>query len=191
MLNFDMIGSPNFMRGIYDGDNSSFPVGPGVQQGPPGSGEIERVFTDYFASQGLYSQPTPFSGRSDYGPFITNGIPAGGLFTGAEGVKTATEAAIYGGTAGAQYDPCYHLACDTFAGTGSGAGSTAPGLGLTALDQMSDAVAHAVLLFSKRNFSQQPLVSPAPATSALRVMAANASDGGPHPEHDHDARVDK
>ena len=85
--------------------------------GPPGSGEIERIFPDYFASQGLASAETPFSGRSDYGPFIAAGvgIPAGGLFTGAEGIKTAAEAAVYGGTAGQPYDPCYHLFCDTFA----------------------------------------------------------------------------
>ena len=28
MLNFDMIGSPNYVRFVYDGDNSAFPVGP-------------------------------------------------------------------------------------------------------------------------------------------------------------------
>jgi len=173
MLNFDMVGSPNFVRFVYDGDNSAFPVGPGVQLGPPGSGTIEQVFVDYFASQGLLNAPTPFSGRSDYGPFITVGIPAGGLFTGAEGAKTAQQAIDYGGTAGIQYDPCYHLACDTFAGTGDGSGSTAPGLGLTALDQMSDAVAHSVLLFSKRNFAKYPLVNPVVAASA-----ASGSNGG-------------
>ena len=27
-LNFDMVGSPNFGRFVYDGDNSAFPVGP-------------------------------------------------------------------------------------------------------------------------------------------------------------------
>ncbi|MGH2590058.1 MAG: hypothetical protein ACRDGW_04595, partial [Actinomycetota bacterium] len=44
--------------------------------------------------------------------------------------------------------PCYHQACDTFKGTGSGKGATAPGLGLVVLDQFSDAVAHAVLVFA-------------------------------------------
>ena len=74
--------------------------------------EIEQVFHNYFASQGLATEPTAFDGRSDYGPFIAVGIPAGGLFSGAEGVKTAEEAAVYGGTAGEPYDPCYHQACD-------------------------------------------------------------------------------
>ncbi len=156
MLNFDMVGSPNFVRFVYDGDGSDTPTA-----GPPGSAAIEQVFLDYFSGVGLLNAPTAFDGRSDYGPFIAVDIPAGGLFTGAEGHKTAQQAIDYGGTADIQYDPCYHQACDTFAGTGSGAGSTAPGRGLIALDQMSDAVAHAVLLWSKRNFDKEPLV-PAP-----------------------------
>ncbi|MGH2417766.1 MAG: M28 family peptidase [Candidatus Limnocylindria bacterium] len=161
MLNFDMVGSPNYVRFVYDGDNSAFPPGPGAAVGPPGSDEIERVFADYFAAVGLASDETAFSGRSDYGPFIAAdvGIPAGGLFTGAEGIKSAAQAAVYGGTAGDQYDPCYHLACDTFAGT-----STA--LAITGLDQMSDAAAHAVLLFSKRNFDKEPLSMPSASADA-------------------------
>jgi Zn-dependent M28 family amino/carboxypeptidase len=142
MLNFDMIGSPNFARLVYDGDGT---VGP---PGPAGSGWIEDVFTDYFAAAGLFNEPTAFDGRSDYGPFIANDIPAGGLFTGAEVPKTEAQVAEYGGIAGAQLDPCYHEACDTYEGTGDGPNATAPGLGLVALDQMSDAAAHAVLTLS-------------------------------------------
>ena len=56
------------------------------------------------------TDPTAFDGRSDYGPFIANGVPAGGLFTGAEGIKTARQEAIYGGFAGLHFDPCYHAA---------------------------------------------------------------------------------
>jgi Zn-dependent M28 family amino/carboxypeptidase len=145
MLNFDMIGSPNFVRFVYDGDNSL--NDPDASAGPPGSEKIEMVFTDYFDRVGLAHEPTPFNGRSDYGPFIAAGIPAGGLFTGAEGIKTPEQAAIYGGTAGLAYDPCYHQACDTFAGTG---GATAPGLALVALDEMSDATAHAVITYAKK-----------------------------------------
>lgn len=64
------------------------------------------MYLDYFASQGLATEPTAFDGRSDYGPFIATGIPAGGLFTGAEGIKTPAQQAIYGGTAGQPFDPC-------------------------------------------------------------------------------------
>jgi Zn-dependent M28 family amino/carboxypeptidase len=132
-LNFDMVGSPNYVRFVYDGDGSDTGT-----SGPTGSGVVEDVFNDYFASQGLQTEPTAFDGRSDYGPFIAVGIPAGGLFTGAEGIKTAEEAAIYGGTAGVAYDPCYHQACDDITN-----------LSKTALDQMSDATAHATLAFAQ------------------------------------------
>ncbi|HET7691021.1 MAG TPA: M28 family peptidase, partial [Nocardioidaceae bacterium] len=106
-LNFDMIGSPNYVRFVYDGDNSAFPVGTGVADGPDGSGLIEKVFYEFFGGVGLASEQTPFNGRSDYGPFIAEGIPAGGLFTGAEGVKTASQAELFGGVAGVAYDSCY------------------------------------------------------------------------------------
>jgi Zn-dependent M28 family amino/carboxypeptidase len=132
-LNFDMVGSPNFVRFVYDGDGSAFGV-----TGPNGSARVEQVFLDYFASQGLATAPTEFDGRSDYFAFINNGIPAGGLFTGAEGIKTADEAAVYGGTAGIAYDPCYHQACDT-----------TNNLSDDALDQMSDAIAHSTLTFAE------------------------------------------
>ncbi len=102
-LNFDMIGSPNAVNFVYDGDGDAFGT-----DGPEGSAEIEHVFNDYFASQDIPFAPTAFDGRSDYFGFINAGIPAGGLFTGAEGIKTAEQAAIFGGTAGAAYDPCYH-----------------------------------------------------------------------------------
>jgi hypothetical protein len=139
MLNFDMVGSPNFVRFVYDGDNSEFPAGQdGVLAGPPGSGFIERVFLDYFASRGLPTEPDPLTGLSDHEPFLLAGIPVGGLFTGADGVKTAEQAAVYGGTAGEPYDPCYHRACDTLDNTS-----------LTALEQMAGAIAHAVLFFSE------------------------------------------
>ncbi|WP_106402758.1 M28 family metallopeptidase [Actinocorallia populi] len=109
-LNYDMIGSPNHVYFIYDGDDSD---ATGAPAGPEGSAEIEKVFERYFDRRGLPHKGTDFDGRSDYGPFIAAGIPSGGLFTGAEGVKTAEEAALFGGTAGQAYDPCYHAPCDT------------------------------------------------------------------------------
>ena len=133
-LNFDMVGSPNHVFFIYDGDNSD---GVGAGPGPAGSAEIEKTFERFFESAGVPYKGTDFSGRSDYGPFIATGIPSGGLFTGAEGIKTAAEASIWGGTAGQQYDPCYHLACDTFANNND-----------TALDVNSDAVGYAVLQYA-------------------------------------------
>jgi len=133
-LNFDMIGSPNHVFFIYDGDDSDA-VGAGP--GPSGSAQIEKTFEKYFNMVGQPFKGTDFSGRSDYGPFIAVGIPSGGLFTGAEGIKTAEEAAMWGGTAGDQYDPCYHLACDTY-----------DNVNLFALDVNSDAVAYATLQYA-------------------------------------------
>ena len=132
-LNFDMIGSPNHVFFIYDGDDSDA-VGAGP--GPAGSAQIEKTFEAFFTGRGIPFKGTDFSGRSDYGPFIASGVPSGGLFTGAEGIKTAEEAALWGGTAGVAYDPCYHQACDTYANNND-----------VALATNSDAVAYAVLSY--------------------------------------------
>ena len=139
-LNFDMLGSPNYVRFVYDGDGSD-----SEPAGPSGSAAIEKIFTDFFASQGLDSESTPFDGRSDYGPFIAVGIPAGGLFSGAEGIKTPEQAATYGGTAGEAYDPCYHQACDTITN-----------LSDKALFEMGDAAAHAVWVLAKSKTGLYP-----------------------------------
>ena len=178
-LNFDMVGSPNYVRFVYDGDNSAFPVGPGSAAGPPGSAAIEALFHDYFASQGLASAETPFSGRSDYGPFIAVGIPAGGLFTGAEGIKTAAQAATYGGTAGVAYDVCYHAQCDTF-------GNVNP----TVLDQNADAIALATVTYAMNTQAVNDVrgkgnFKPKPAGPNNPDGTSSGEGGGLHEEHDH------
>ena len=166
-LNFDMIGSPNFVRFIYDGDGSDTAV-----TGPPGSEHIEQMFINYFTEQGLPVEPTEFSGRSDYGPFIAAGvdIPAGGLFTGAEVAKTQELADVYGGTVGESFDPCYHLACDTF-----------DNISLEVFDQNADAVAHSVAFYASRAdlFAPIPQLIPISVTTGL---PSGADD--PH-DHDH------
>ena len=160
-LNFDMVGSPNYVRFIYDGDGSGFGL-----EGPNGSDGIEATFADWFASQGLASAETEFSGRSDYAGFIDQGIPSGGLFTGAEGIKTEDEAATFGGLAGEAYDPCYHAACDSLTPIEDGADAelyealdaaydgalefdgAISNVNQDALEEMSDAAAHAVLTYA-------------------------------------------
>ncbi len=163
-LNFDMLGSPNYVRFVYDGDGSDTDPA-----GPPGSGEIEKVFTDFFASKGLASEPTEFSGRSDYGPFIAVGIPAGGLFSGAEGVKTAEQAATYGGTAGEAYDSCYHQACDTITN-----------LNTDALHELGDAAAHATGVMTKSKAGLFP--------DGSRVAQRQAAKQGSFEAHGHPVR---
>jgi Zn-dependent M28 family amino/carboxypeptidase len=132
-LNYDMLGSPNGRRGVYDGDDSEH----AGTNPPAGSGAIEKVFLDYFGGRSLKTSQSTFDGRSDYGPFIDNGIPAGGLDSGAEGLKTAEEAEIYGGEAGKAYDGCYHQACDTYDNNND-----------TILDQLSDGAANAAQVFA-------------------------------------------
>ena len=133
-LDFHMLASPNFVYFILDGDDSDA-VGGGA--GPDGSAEIEAFFERYYDGLGLPHKGIDLSGTSDYGPFLLAEVPVGGLFTGAVGIKTPEESAFWGGTAGEQYDPCYHLACDTF-----------DNVSLEALDVNADAVAAATLQFA-------------------------------------------
>ncbi len=159
MLNFDMIASPNFARFVYDGDLSDSEPPPGGA--PAGSAEIEQMFLDYFASKGLATEPTAFDGRSDYGPFIAAGIPAGGLFTGAEAIKTPEQVALFGGTAGEKFDPCYHLGCDNIRNLSS-----------RGYDQMSDAAAHVLLTLAQAQ--TLPARDPAPlATGRSQAKPTN------------------
>jgi Zn-dependent M28 family amino/carboxypeptidase len=111
-LNFDMLASPNHANLVYDGDFSDSPPPATAPDVNPGAAKIEQDFLDYFDSAGVYTEPTAFDGRSDYKPFQDNGVAAGGLFSGAEVAKTAAQAAQWGGTVGAAFDPCYHQACD-------------------------------------------------------------------------------
>ena len=168
-----MVGSPNHVFFVYDGNDSD---GVGAGPGPAGSAEIEKTFEAFYNSRDIPFKGTDFSGRSDYGAFIANGIPSGGLFTGAEGVKTAEEVQLWGGTAGQQYDPCYHLACDTYDNNND-----------TALDVNSDAIAFSILQYAmntsdvngipgKGNFPVQHGISGMPG----------GTQSGLHDDHDHD-----
>ncbi|SMY18963.1 unnamed protein product [Zymoseptoria tritici ST99CH_1A5] len=108
-LNYDMIASPNYVIALYDGDGSAFNL-----TGPPGSAEAEQFLASYFADLNIPTTETDFDGRSDYGPFLDIGIPAGGIFTGAEELKTVEEAALFGGEAGVAYDVNYHQVGDNY-----------------------------------------------------------------------------
>ena len=137
-LNFDMVGSPNFARFIYDGDGDTFGIG------DAGSGVIEAGFEGVFDAMELAHEPTAFSGRSDYAGFQALGIPSGGLFTGAEGLKTEEQVALYGGEAGVAYDECYHLACDTIENVNE-----------TVLGEMLYAIAHEIYRYALSTASVQ------------------------------------
>lgn len=160
-LNFDMIASPNFGRFVYDGDDSD---ATGEGPGPNGSAAIEKVFTDYFTSKGLPTEGTDFDGRSDYGPFIAQGIPSGGLFTGAEDIKTPEQAAKFGGTAGVAFDACYHQACDT-----------TRNLSNKAFIQNADAAAHATAVFAADTSSVNDRTRRADVMRTLAIPTATVA----------------
>ncbi|MCG7489785.1 M20/M25/M40 family metallo-hydrolase [Vibrio sp. Of14-4] len=116
-LNFDMIGSPNYIYGVMDGDLSDTKDSPdnaykGDFKPPYGTSDIESIFNEFFTEKEESTIPQALSKRSDYAGFADWGIAFGGLFTGAEKVKTAAEVLKYGGEAGVSYDKCYHQACD-------------------------------------------------------------------------------
>ncbi|GAA2468454.1 M28 family metallopeptidase [Streptomyces mauvecolor] len=116
-LNFDMIGSPNPGYFVYDDDPT-----------------LEKVFKDYFATLSIPTEiETEGDGRSDHAPFKNAGIPVGGLFSGADYTKTAAQAQKWGGSAGKEFDACYHSSCDT-----------STNIDDTALDHNSDAIAYAL-----------------------------------------------
>uniref|UniRef100_A0AAU2V947 M28 family metallopeptidase n=1 Tax=Streptomyces sp. NBC_00003 TaxID=2903608 RepID=A0AAU2V947_9ACTN len=109
-LNFDMIASPNAAQLVYDGDDSDKK---GAGPGPAGSAQIEGLINGYLDKRHVQHEGYDFDGRSDYGPFIAVGIPAGGTYTGAEEIKTPEQAKKWGGTAGQAFDPNYHAKGDT------------------------------------------------------------------------------
>jgi Zn-dependent M28 family amino/carboxypeptidase len=133
-MNYDMIGSPNYIQMVYDADQSTFEAPVEI---PKGSTAIEDLYESYYTKIGEPYDDTAFDARSDYQAFIDAGIPAGGLFTGAEVIKTEEQADIWGGTAGEQFDPCYHEACDDI-----------DNVDLHALEVNSDLVAFAMLTFA-------------------------------------------
>ncbi len=120
-LNWELIASPNFVRFVVDGDDSDHPD-VGGPAGPPGSGTVEAVLTQGYRVQHLPFRTDDLSNiRSDQEAFARAGIPVGGAFGGVRGIKTAEEAAVFGGTAGQPYDPCYHQPCDDLSNVHAGA----------------------------------------------------------------------
>jgi Zn-dependent M28 family amino/carboxypeptidase len=84
-LNFDMVGSPNYARFVYDGDGSLTPDDPD-DAGPRGRTRragLPRLLRE----PELGDRADRVRRSSDYGPFIAAGIAAGGLFSGPRGSR--------------------------------------------------------------------------------------------------------
>src|SRR5690606_24261062 len=82
--------------------------------------------------------------------------------TGAEGVKTAAEEALYGGEAGIAYDPCYHQPCDDI-----------KNLSAEALDANSDALAAAVITFAFDTSTVNGVTAPGKSHNAGKSAQAH------------------
>lgn len=113
-LNFDMLGSPNPGFFTDDGDQSG-PAGPGVASAdvPEGSAGIERTLAGYLNLAGKRPADMPLNTNTDYHPFLVAGVPVGGMNTGASQTKTTVQARLWGGQAGAAFDPGYRSPQDT------------------------------------------------------------------------------
>ncbi|PHQ50985.1 Leupeptin-inactivating enzyme 1 [Streptomyces cinnamoneus] len=151
-LNFDMIGSPNPGYFVYDDD-----------------ARLEGVFKDFFAARKIATEiETEGDGRSDHAPFKDAGVAVGGLFSGADYTKTAAQAQKWGGTAGQPFDRCYHSSCDTSANIDD-----------TALDNNSDAIAHAIWTLSGGGGTTPPSGTSFESKSQVAIPDAGAAVESP------------
>ncbi|KAF9125549.1 Leucyl aminopeptidase yscIV [Mortierella sp. GBA39] len=105
-MNFDMLASPNYVPYVHDGKTA-----PEALVGP--SSKIDHLLIEYFDSMREGYEYTDMTGGSDFLPFLLEGIPSGGLLTGAGERKTTEQRTLFGGFANAPLDPCYHQSCDT------------------------------------------------------------------------------
>jgi Zn-dependent M28 family amino/carboxypeptidase len=123
-LNLDMVGSPNYVRQVYNSSTGAFD-----------SIDITDAFGAYFDAVDLTWEPEDLGSGSDHAAFEDFLIPSGGLFSGASELKTDEQAELFGGEADAPMDPCYHLTCDT-----------PDQINATAVDELSDGAAHVLML---------------------------------------------
>ncbi|MCY0941810.1 M28 family peptidase [Streptomyces antarcticus] len=165
-LNFDTIASPNAAYFVHDGDDSD---GVGAGPGPEGSAQLEKGITDFLGSKRIPYEGTDFTGLSDYAPFIAAGIPSGGTFAGADGIKTESQAARFGGLAGVAYDVNHHTAGDDLTN-----------IDMRALDVNIDVIADAVGHYAH---DLGPLTRPANTarTEGARTDAARDGADGDEP----------
>ena len=171
-LNFDMVASPNYVISVYDADQSTYPAPVDV---PEGSIPTEAAFTDYFDAIGQPWIDTAFDARSDYDAFIAADIPASGLFTGADDVKTAEEAALFGGTVGEIHDPNYHSPEDDI----TNVNEEALGIMLGAIAHVTAEFANDVSSIRDEAAPVEPTASPTPIVADSGPSALAESGGEP------------
>ncbi|KAI8576510.1 hypothetical protein K450DRAFT_256500 [Umbelopsis ramanniana AG] len=105
-INLDMLGSPNYISLVHDGEDAPLSV-------RTASIQIQKAFETFFKLERLPYKLESMTAGSDFLPFLLNDVPSGGVLTGAGERKTDQERHEHGGLANAPLDPCYHQACDT------------------------------------------------------------------------------
>ncbi len=97
-----MLGSLNAVPFVYDDS-----------QAAAGSDQITDFLVQALDAAGTGAERMDLGGASDHFSFEQAGVPTGGIFSGANEVKTDAEASEFGGQPDEPLDACYHLACDT------------------------------------------------------------------------------
>ncbi|MCX5208056.1 M28 family peptidase [Kitasatospora sp. NBC_00240] len=157
--NFDMVGSPN--AGYFINNLTSAASAP------------MKAYWDSLNVQP--EENVEGQGRSDDYSFQQAGIPTSGYAAGASAVKTANQAAKWGGTANRAYDSCYHSACDT-----------SSNINATVLDRSADGVAYTLWKTSVGgttptndfSLSVNPTTGTTTAGGSTTATVATATTGG-------------
>ncbi|KAG0257815.1 Leucyl aminopeptidase yscIV [Mortierella polycephala] len=131
-MNFDMLASPNYVPYIHNGTTAPDAL-------IPASSRIDRVLVEYFDLHNRDYEYTEMIAGSDFLPFLLEGIPSGGLLTGAGERKTMEQRTRFGGYANAPLDPCYHQSCDTLENVSSRALGLMSQAALYAITKLSTA----------------------------------------------------
>lgn len=101
--------------------------------------------TSWYTAKGIPWEYIDVQGRSDHAAFRSYGIPTAGIFSGAETLKTSSQAQKWGGTGGRAFDPCYHSSCDTTAN-----------INATSLDRGADLIGHMLWLYAAKDYGTTP-----------------------------------
>jgi aminopeptidase S len=123
-VNVDMLASPNAGYFVLSGDTGR-------------SRTIGDVLGEQLTATGVRPTTMAFDGESDFVPFVDAHIPSGSVQAGDEARKTSEESARWGGTAGVEFDPCYHSPCDRFSDVNT-----------VALNRYTDALAGTLAYFA-------------------------------------------
>lgn len=77
-VNVNMIASPNYVIGVYDGDGATFPN----EELPTGSADLKRLYTSYFDAIGQAWVDIEMRSSSDHAAFMPSGYRSGACSPG-------------------------------------------------------------------------------------------------------------